>query len=241
MANNPDKIILTTRKVDPNYSTIPLMHQTLRIAIYTEMVAYETYMQIIEHFGQAAPFIHITQAQKQHYTMLASLLERYNIDLPINDYTHEIQLPNNLLEACEQGVSAEIQNITMYDNLLLYVQEYPDIKEVFYQLQAASFNHHLPAFRKCTQMIYEQTIHKKEEPSKTQHQLNQFEQTLGELDEVSKQAKAFSKGKFDQESLLKLLNSKHISLIGGALVGALAAVSFTEVLNKKNESKEKGE
>ncbi len=54
--------------------------------------------------------------------------------------------PETLLEAAQAGIDEEKRNIAMYDELLAVVSDYPDLVQVFTNLQAASADCHLPAF-----------------------------------------------------------------------------------------------
>jgi len=148
MEINNDADLLSTLRVDPN-SNVPILAQVLRIAIYDEYHAYETCRKVIETFGNQMPFTNIIESEIKHYEELIVLAEKYNVTIPTNDWYEKIVLPNTLLECCEVGVAGEIDNIQMYDNLLLYANEYPDIQDTIYRLQAASYNNHLPAFRSC--------------------------------------------------------------------------------------------
>ena len=241
MQTNHDIAVLKTLTIDPTYD-MPMLHQALRIAIYDEMKAYETYMQIIEKFGQVHPFINIVEAEKNHYKALMPLLEKHQVELPLDDYSSSIVLPQTLLEACEIGIVAEIDNIKMYDNLLQYTQEYPDVQEVFYRLQAASYNNHLPTFRRCTQAIYNQATPQNTTPNNNGFDVPNIDETLSQLDEFSQTVQQFSSGTINQEEMLKLLGNKNISFIGGALLGAFGAMMLNQMLPKEDikTNQEKG-
>ncbi len=145
METNIDESLLISARVDEN-SNIPIISQILRIAVYDEFKAYETYTKIIDKFGLVQPFVNIKEAEAIHYTALIKLMEKYAIDVPINNWASKIEIPNTLIECCEMGVAGEINNIAMYNNLLNYAVE-NDIKDTLFRLQAASFNNHLPTFR----------------------------------------------------------------------------------------------
>ena len=145
METNIDEALLISARVDLN-SQIPITSQILRIAVYDEFKAYETYTKIIEKFGLVQPFVNIKEAEAIHYAALIKLMEKYGVEVPINDWASKIEIPNTLIECCEMGVAGEIDNIAMYNNLLGFAIE-NDIKDTLYRLQAASFNNHLPAFR----------------------------------------------------------------------------------------------
>ena len=55
MEINNDADLLNTLRVDPNYDE-PVLHQVLRIAVYDEYHAYETYRKVIETFGSHNAF-----------------------------------------------------------------------------------------------------------------------------------------------------------------------------------------
>ena len=147
-----DYNILIKKRVDLN-SNINIDEQILQIAIYDEFKAYETYSKIIETFGNINPFINIKESEAVHYSMLIKLAEKYSVEVPINDWKDKIEIPNNLIECYELGDAAEIENIAMYNNLLINSTK-SDITDALFRLQAASFNNHLPAFRSCVINYY---------------------------------------------------------------------------------------
>eukprot|EP00824_Muranothrix_gubernata_P011219 TRINITY_DN24518_c0_g1_i1.p1 TRINITY_DN24518_c0_g1~~TRINITY_DN24518_c0_g1_i1.p1 ORF type:complete len:388 (+),score=18.57 TRINITY_DN24518_c0_g1_i1:332-1495(+) len=232
---NFDEELLVGLRVDENYNE-PILHQVLRIAVYDEFHAYETYRKTIETFGNVPSFLNIIQAEVRHFSALEPLLVKYNVPAPINNWYEKIELPNTLLECCEVGVAAEIDNIKMYDNLLLYVDQYPDIKDVLFQLQAASYNNHLPAFRKCVA-----------QHSNTQVDLGNIyaqysahttgENMMDKMNEFNDLAGKFASGQISQEDLLKVLSNTNLSFIGGALLGVVGMSVFSQI-NKQNEVQE---
>ena len=233
MEVNFDEQLLEGLRVDPNYDE-PVLHQALRIAMYDEYHAYETYRKIIDTFGNVRPFSNIIEAEIRHFNALAPLLEKYNVPLPIDNWYDKIELPDTLQECCEVGVAAEIDNVRMYDDLLLYVDGYPDIQDAFFQLQAASYNNHLPAFRQCVQQysaapadrdkIYEQYARE-----------GVNEDMVSKMNEFSEIAQKFASGQASQEDVLKVLGNTNLSFIGGILLGAVGAAMLPKLLEKKEE------
>lgn len=142
---NPDEAQLVDKIVDPAGD---IVEQVLRIACYDEYRANAYYQKVIDTFGPVAPFMNIVEAEVRHYTALERLCAAYGVQPPVNDWYAKTVIGTTLLQCCRDGVEAEIANIRMYDDLLTYV-EAPDIREVFYREQAASYNNHLPAFRRC--------------------------------------------------------------------------------------------
>ncbi len=129
--------------------TIPL-GEILDAALLDEYLARDTYRKIIEAFGPVRPFVNIVEAEQRHIDALLPLYEKYHIPLPTIPDPASIPLPGSLLEACETGVSAELENIDLYDRLIA-ATDLPDVRAVLQRLQAASRDHHLPAFRRCVE------------------------------------------------------------------------------------------
>ena len=120
-------------------------------AINDEYKARATYRQVIQKFGEIRPFINIVDAEGRHIEALLPLFEKYNVVVPDDDWKSRIQAPRSVLEACQTGVEAEIENAEMYDRLLKVTGDYPDIQHVLKQLQRASTENHLPAFQRCVE------------------------------------------------------------------------------------------
>lgn len=238
---NFDADLLAGLRVDPNYDE-PIVHQVLRIAVYDEYHAYETYKKVIETFGNVPPFSNIIEAEIRHFSALEPLLHKYNVPVPINDWADKIEVPNTLLECCEVGVAAEIDNVKMYDNLLMYVNEYPDIQDTLFRLQAASYNNHLPAFRNCVvqystqdqnidvNQIYKQFSAHNLDPNNLTDKMNEFNDLAARL----------ASGQVSQEDLMKLLGNTNLSFVGGALLGAVGMSMFAQMA-KDEESTTQGE
>lgn len=231
---NFDDEILKTLKVDVN-SEVPVLHQVLRIAVYDEYHAYETYKKVLETFGDTAPFTNIIEAEVRHYQALSHLLEKYQVPAPLNDWEGTIEAPNSILEACEVAVAAEIDNIKMYDSLISYVQEYPDVLDTMYRLQAASYNNHLPAFRQAVAQ-HSQSSNVNLNDIHQQYSAHNLDDAIGKMDEIGQMVQKFSAGDVSQEDLMKMLSNTNISFIGGALLGAVGAGMLSQMI-KENEHK----
>lgn len=226
MVNN-DELILLSQKVDPN-DPQPILSQVLRIAIYDEMKAYEAYVKIIEKFGLIQPFVHIKDSEARHYAMLVPLLQKYNVEMPFNNWPTNLQVPDTFIECCELGVASEIKNIAMYDNLLTYVQE-PDIQDVLYKLQADSYNNHLPAFRNCVTDHYN--------VANNVQGFNQ-EQIMDKIGEYQMILDDMLSGNVDQGKLTQLFSKLNISMLGGAALGATAIALLNNYTNTDTKNEE---
>lgn len=118
-------------------------------ALDDEYRAEATYAAILDAFGEVRPFVNIIEAERRHAARAKAEMDRLGIPYaPANPYLGKIAAPSTLLEACEQGVTAEIENIELYD-LLLPTIENDQVRETLSDLQWASSERHLPAFQRC--------------------------------------------------------------------------------------------
>ena len=124
------------------------LQEILTEALEDEYKARAMYRKVIDKFGPEQPFINIVEAEKRHISVLIPLFEKYNIPIPEDHWDSRLQAPDTLLKACQAGVDAEIDNMTMYKRLLAATVE-PDVARILSHLQAASRDNHLPAFQRC--------------------------------------------------------------------------------------------
>lgn len=120
----------------------------LKEALDDEYKACATYRKVIEAFGPVRPFINIVEAEERHVAALLRQFERLGITPPGDEWTDRIEAPESLASACEAAIAAEIENGAMYDRLLAAVDD-PAVRNVLENLQSASQERHLPAFRRC--------------------------------------------------------------------------------------------
>ena len=119
-------------------------------ALDDEYKAVATYERVISDFGPIRPFVNIIEAERRHIEALRGLFERYDLEMPANPWPGTIAGFESVDDACAAGVEGEIENAAMYERLIDATQ-HTDIIEVFENLQRASQDNHLPAFRRCTQ------------------------------------------------------------------------------------------
>ncbi len=124
--------------------------EILNEALMDEYKARDTYQKIIDAFGPVRPFINIVEAEQTHIGFLLPLYEKYAVPLPPEPDPGRVSAPDNLLSACQLGVEEELANVAMYDRLIA-ATDLPDVVEVLQRLQAASRDHHLPAFQRCVE------------------------------------------------------------------------------------------
>jgi len=130
--------------------------QVLHEALDDEYRAWATYDQVIADFGAVQPFVNIRAAEARHIGALHRLYQRYGLTIPDNSHPGKVTRYPSLTAACEAGIEAEIVNGEMYTRLMA-TNPRPDILTVLRNLQAASQQRHLPAFRRCAQRATDAT------------------------------------------------------------------------------------
>lgn len=216
---NPDTLLLETRRLDPS-SPLPLMHQAMRIALYDEYRARATYQKVVDAFGQVPPFSNIVGAEDRHVTRLEALFAVHNASMVIDDWPHKVVISPVFVENCEAGVAAEIENIAMYDALLPYADA-PDVREAFYRLQAASYNNHLPAFRRC--------VASNAQPAPETTTGTNNEELMGQI------AGMMNGGKVDPSKLTGLFQNLGGEFLTGALAGGVLGALLGGNLFSQND------
>jgi hypothetical protein len=98
--------------------------------------------------GAVSPFNNIVEAERRHIEALADIFDRCELPQPHNTWQEPAPGYDSLAEACADGVAGEIDNGEMYERLLAVTTQ-RDIIQVFENLQRASRQNHLPAFRRC--------------------------------------------------------------------------------------------
>lgn len=122
--------------------------QALIDAIQDEYKARALYQKVIDTFGDVRPFSNIVKAEELHVEELKPLFEHYGVDVPQDEWYEKVPEFATVQDACEAGVTAEIENAGMYDEFFQFVQE-QDIIDVFTYLRDVSQDKHLPAFQRC--------------------------------------------------------------------------------------------
>ena len=117
-------------------------------ALEDERKAEATYAAVIEKFGPVRPFSNIIEAEQRHAAALERQLARLGIDVPPDPWTGKVAAPASIAQACESAVQGEVENIALYDRLIPMIED-PAARQVMENLQAASRERHLPAFRQC--------------------------------------------------------------------------------------------
>jgi len=117
-------------------------------ALEDERKAEATYAAVIARFGPVRPFINIVEAENRHSAAIERQMQRLGLAIPGNQWEGEAEAPDSLAAACALAIRAEIENIALYDRLIPRIRD-KAVWQVFQNLQDASRNNHLPAFRRC--------------------------------------------------------------------------------------------
>jgi len=121
----------------------------LRQALDDEYRAEAIYASVIDSFGDVRPFVNIVEAERRHADHAKADMNRLGITYDqINPYLSTFAAPSSVLVACKQGVSAEIENIALYDRLIPTIKD-AGVRATLTRLQWASRERHLPAFKRC--------------------------------------------------------------------------------------------
>lgn len=116
------------------------IEEMLKYAIEDEYMAKAEYEAIIKDLQIQRPFSNIVRAEDMHIRLLVPLFEKYELDLPENQWSENIVIPSTISEAYKTGRVAEEKNIDMYSQFL--TQELPsDVEYVFKALVAGSKKH----------------------------------------------------------------------------------------------------
>lgn len=165
-ADSCDPIYDGTATADPNYTltdadkalslagygsagalddTSLTLADMLTYAIQDESLAHAEYDQILSDFGNVRPFTNIIRAEATHIEALLPLFAAYGITTPADEGADRAVSVKTLTDAFQAGVTAEVNNIAMYETFL--DQTLPDnVRAVFESLMHASENH-LRAFQ----------------------------------------------------------------------------------------------
>lgn len=121
----------------------------LNEAIQDEYKAMLFYQKTIDKFGQVMPYVNIVDAEVKHQQSLASLFQKYGLDVPVSQWKDsEITTFSSVQASCANCYQAEIDNIALY-NKYLSLNLPDDVRKVFENNRSASLNKHLPAFANC--------------------------------------------------------------------------------------------
>jgi hypothetical protein len=133
-----------------NQQLTPTEVADLLAGLDDEYKARATYAQVLADFGDVRPFSNIVEAEQRHIDALVPAFARYGIEVPRDPWPGQVTRYGSIADACAAGVEAEIDNAALYDRLLAGTTR-TDLLDTYRNLQRASQEHHLPAFRRCAE------------------------------------------------------------------------------------------
>lgn len=124
------------------------LRRALDTAIDDERHARAFYAAVMAEHGDRRPFTNIIRAESRHEAALLAQYGRLGVPVPADRWAnHAFDVPASFAEACDASVVAEVRNADLYDELIASVDD-EQVIAVFRNLQAASRERHLPAFRR---------------------------------------------------------------------------------------------
>ena len=117
------------------------VEEMLTYAIQDEYLARAEYKVIMDAYGEQRPFINIMKAEGVHVQRLLPLFTAYGVTVPEDTALEHTVKPDSLAAAYEAGVTAEVNNIAMYEAFLKQEDLPDDVRAVFEALTRASGNH----------------------------------------------------------------------------------------------------
>ena len=176
-------------------------------------------------------FVYLQSAELSHINALKFHLQKLNVAIPENPYANTLTLPASLEEVIQTAIMRENENVALYNTLLANEQN-PEIIDIFYRLQAASFNQHIPALQNALIRVQNPIAQNPKNMQNTMEILNNGKDVLKETGAMIAQLK---EGTLKQEQLESFLGRLNYSLIGGVIIGALGVAVFNEFLNQNKE------
>ena len=117
------------------------VEEMLTYAIQDEYLAQAEYKVIMDAYGEQRPFINIMKAEGGHIELLLPLFTAYQITVPEDTALEHTVKPDSVHAAYEAGVTAEVNNIAMYEAFLKQEDLPDDVRAVFEALTRASGSH----------------------------------------------------------------------------------------------------
>jgi hypothetical protein len=124
---------------------VAALDRTLQDEYHAERI----YLGVLGDFGDVRPFANVVYAEQRHSESIARLYGNHGLVAPESLWSVD-NVPHfgSPAEACAAAVSAELENVALYDAQLAL--DLPrDVRNVFENNRAASLERHLPAFQAC--------------------------------------------------------------------------------------------
>ncbi len=130
----------------PAAEVVAAMDHTLQDEYHAESI----YLGVLADFGDQMPFMNVVRAEQRHSESIMRLYRNHGLVAPESLWTvSNVPHFGSVTEACAAAVSAELDNVAIYDTHLA-LDLPPDVRNVFENNRAASLERHLPAFQACS-------------------------------------------------------------------------------------------
>jgi hypothetical protein len=106
-----------------------------------------TYQKTLDTFGEVKPFAEIYTSTDRHVEALTWLFDRYQLEIPRDEWFEVIPEFNNVHEAYEECQAMEMQSAALYDELIGKVDN-ADIRFVFRELMRISTEKNIPELQR---------------------------------------------------------------------------------------------
>lgn len=169
-------------------------------------------------------------AEQNQIQALSFWLQQRGVSERANNF--EIPPMGSYMEALEALLSQEMSKIAFY-NQLLATEGNPEVRDIFYRIQATSYNQHLPYIRQNLSYVYANENGSLDKNNKSI--LEEIERGKQILSQAEGLMNDFKDGNLDEAKLQGFLGSLNYSLIGGVVLGGIAAMILNEILNKNKE------
>jgi hypothetical protein len=139
MMGNSQGGVISTDLTGSDYDETSLK-ATLDILLMDEFKARAEYEAIVDEFGLVSPYTQLIQAETQHIQSLERIYDAFGFAIPADTGKDYAVLPTSLDASYQIGITAETNNIALYETYLL--TDLPtSVERVFANLQRASENH----------------------------------------------------------------------------------------------------
>jgi len=139
MMGNTQNGVISTDLTGSDYDETSLK-ATLDILLMDEFKARAEYEAIVDEFGLVSPYTQLIQAETKHIQSLERIYDAFGFAIPADTGKDFVVLPTSLDASYQIGITAETNNIALYETYLL--TDLPaSIERVFTNLQRASENH----------------------------------------------------------------------------------------------------
>lgn len=208
-----------------------MSRQNLLLALDDEYKAYSFYTAALP-FG--LNFANLQSAEAAHIEALQRHLQNLGVTIPENPYLGQIHLPINLQEILSVALANENANVELYNRLIANESD-NNVLDTFYRLQAASFNHHIPALQYALSQVNTSQTNGGDSIQNLQNALKSLNNGKELLNKTGEMITKMQNGSLSQMELEGFLNQLNYSFIGGLIVGALGSCLLNEFLSQNKE------